>query len=353
MSHNATSRQNFSAALSADPIDQARTFAERRLSDDASPPPSYTTSSIRRVFNDWARTGQKREGFEALLVGNGDTVQVPAAVAEIDATPRAANVFRLALELTGTRPVKTEIPLPIALPVMTDFTGGPLSELTIGGKIESVANTDTTSIEFSEDDIILKSKTYRSGQAWLSITRLGGTNFDLATYLEQELQYAKELGLEADIATKIAADATITQGTTTASAATFTRAELVTLTRALPDVFDRLKVVVLSREAFETAEGWLDSAGNPVLPRDRDYPEILRVNGIPVMKCHAIEDFGADNVIGEVLSLAGFRLRDSSPRRVTRYANIPTRPDQIGFEIFADHAFGYTPSAIAKLKMHA
>jgi hypothetical protein len=54
-----------------------------------------------------------------------------------------------------------------------------------------------------------------------------------------------------------------------------------------------------------------------------------------------------------VVSMLGFRLRDVSGANLARYTQVPAKPNQTGFNLFAYHGYGYAPSAVAKLKTPA
>ena len=73
------------------------------------------------------------------------------------------------------------------------------------------------------------------------------------------------------------------------------------------------------------------------------------------------DDQPRDRQVGEVEPLAepgfqkllGFRLRDVTQQNLARYTNQPGKPNQTGLDLFAYHAYGWAPSAVAKLKTPA
>lgn len=259
--------------------------------------------------------------------------------------PTHANVFREAHALHGVQVITTGTTADMKIPVLDASAGGAVAEN---------ASSETENAPSLAQTIALTPSTYQSGSAWFSNMVLAANDFDLVTYAQADLTYAKEQGFENAIAAAIIGDAGITQSVPTATTSGFTYANLVDLNRKLPRKYDRQKVIILSGDAYAAAEKLVgDTDGQPILNKDPQNQELLRFNGTPVLRCDAFEDFGADNVIGCIFSMIGFRLRDAGQASLARYTQNAAKPDQTGFNLFAYHAHGYAASAIATLKCPA
>jgi HK97 family phage major capsid protein len=149
------------------------------------------------------------------------------------------------------------------------------------------------------------------------------------------------------------ADAGITQTVATATVTGFTYTNLVTLNRKLPKKFDVMKVIVLSKDAYTAAENLTTTTGFPILNQDAQNSELKRFNGTPVLRSDYLSTFGANNVVGFVMSMIGFRLRDAGQVTIQRYTQNQARPGQYGMNLLAFHGYGYAPSAMATLKCPA
>ena len=110
-----------------------------------------------------------------------------------------------------------------------------------------------------------------------------------------------------------------------------------------------MKAIILSADAFNYVTGLVGSDGHLVLIQDPQNQSLTRFMGTPVLKSSYLEAFGATKVVGVVVSLLGFKIRDVSVSNLARYTNIPSRPNQSGFNLFAYHGYGWAASAVAKL----
>jgi HK97 family phage major capsid protein len=179
---------------------------------------------------------------------------------------------------------------------------------------------------------------------------LNAVDFDLFSATLPVLEFGKELGLESAIAAAMIADSNITQSVATSTVSGFTFANLVSLTEILPKRYQMKKFIVLSAAAHSAYAGLVSSQGQPIMTYvDPLNTQPLSFQGTPVFRSDYLNAFGANNVVGLVISLVGFRLRDCSGETVARYTQFPARPNQTGFNLFAYHGYGYVPAACAKL----
>lgn len=299
-------------------------------------------AEFKRALSGWANTGNMDRRFATITTATSGGILLPKAVIEPEVVT-ADNAFREAMALAGGRPVQTAGTGDLTLPVLDADAGGVVAEN---------ANAETEN-EPDVGGIRLTPKTFQSGSAWFSNQQLAAVDFDLAGYIGSELVYAKELGLESAIAASIIADAAITQVVTTATTTGLSYVNLVDLNRKLPKRYDRQKAIVLNSVAYAAVEKLVGSDGHPVLVKDPQNEQLLRFNGTPVVRSDYFEAFGATKVVGCLVSFLGFKLRDVTQQNLARYTQVPSRPNQTGFNLFSYHAWGYTAAAVAKLRTPA
>lgn len=295
-----------------------------------------------RAVNDWARSGNMDRRFATITTATNSGILLPKTVAT-PITPTYVNVLREAHNVLGVDPVST---------ASTEELDYPVLSATAGGQVAENAGAETENEPDLANSIKLICKTYQSGTCYFSNMQLAATSFDLYAATLPSLAFSKELGLESTIVAGIVADATITQIVPQATDAGFTYGNLVSLNRALPKKYDFLKVIVLSKDAYTAAEALVDSQGRPILTYvDPQRTSLKFFNGTPVLRSDFLQAMGtAGHITGFVASLLGFKLRDAGQAQVTRYTQVPAKPNQTGFNLFAYHAYGYDVNAMATLK---
>lgn len=300
-------------------------------------------AEFSRALNQWAATGEMPRKFATITTATSSGALLPKSIA-LPSVPSAMNVFREGLAIYGLQPVITTTTEALTVPVLSTSAGGLVAEN---------ASSETENAPSLSGSIVLNVGTYQSGSAYFSNLQLNATGFDLVTYINQDLMYAKELGLESAAIAAIIADAGITQTVATATTSGFTYDNLVDLNRKLPKRYDRLKVILLGSAAFSAAEKLVGDDGHPVLIKDPQNESLLRFNGTPVLRSDYLEAFGASKVVGIVASFMGFKLRDAGDLNLARYTQVPAKPSQTGFNLFGYHGYGYDPAAMATLKTPA
>jgi HK97 family phage major capsid protein len=292
-----------------------------------------------RAATKWAVTGEMPRKFATITTSSNSGILLPRSIG-VPITPNSSNAFREAHALFGVKPIETANTADLTIPVLDAQSGGVVAEN---------AASETETAPALGESIRLTPRTYQSGSAWFSNQQLAANDFDLLQSVVPQLTYSKELGLESVIVAAIIADSLITQVVPTATPTGFTYANLVDLHRAVPKRYDRQKFIVLSAAAFSAAEKLVGSDGHPVLIVDPQNEGVTRFLGTPCLRSDYFEAFGLTKCLGVCASLLGFKLRDVTVQNLARYVNIPSRPNQTGINLFAYHAFGWAPSAIAKL----
>ncbi len=299
-----------------------------------------------KEINEYGRSGElgpMSRKFATITTTSNSGILLPKTLTA-PLVPVNANVFREAHTIHGVRPIQTTGTADLTIPVL---------DATAGGVVAENASIETENTPGLSESIRLTPKTYQSGSVWFSNQQLAANDFDLLQNVVPSLTYSKELGFESAIVAALIADAAITQNVVTATTTGFTYANLVDLNNALPKRYGFQKVMVLGAAAHSAAEKLVGSDGHPVLNKDPQNDSLMRFNGTPVLRSDYFEAFGVSKIIGTVFSLLGLRIRDVTQQNLARYVNVPDRPNQTGLNLFAYHAYGWAPSAVAKFKSAA
>jgi HK97 family phage major capsid protein len=298
---------------------------------------------FRKAMKHWANHGGLPKQFAAITTATQSGIFLPTEVDQ-PLTPSAPNTIRAALAAFGLDPMKTPSTAEINVPVADANSGSVLSES---------ATTETENEPALTDSIVLKVKGYQSGSSWFSNTQLMALDYDLMTAVLPALAYSKELAMEADVFSTVAADTNITQITTMATLSAIAYDDLVNINMALPKRYSPQRVIVLNKNIYISAAKLQTSTGFPILNQDAQNQNIKSFNGTPVLWTDNFSTFGANNVVGAIWSWMGCRLRDAGEQELQRYAQYPLRPGSTGFNLIGRHCFGYAPHAVSLLKCPA
>lgn len=298
---------------------------------------------FNQSFKNWALTGTMDRRFATITTSTQSGVFLPKGVLQ-PLTPTAINAFREGYAAWGIDVMDTEGDTSqFSLPVINAVAGGLVAEN---------ASSEADGTPTLSKSILSTVATYQSGSVYFSNLQLSATKFDLLGATVPVLGYGKELGLEAAMVATIVGDSNITQSVATATVSGFTFANFSSLDTVLPKAFQHLKVLALGKAAYAAAEGLVDSYGRPVMIADTQNQNLRKILGVPVVRSDSFAGFGANNIVGAIISLVGFHFRDAGTL-VTRYDQVPAKPNQVGINMFGYHAYGYTPDAIAYLKCPA
>lgn len=314
---------------------EAEQFTEIKVIDNAE-----RRVQFGQAFTRWARDGELDKRFATITTATQSAILLPVSVAA-PMTVAGSNAFRDGFAAWGIDPMQT--------PGDTSTFNLPVCTAAAGGQVAETASSETENATTLTESIVSTCKTYQSGSAYYSNLVLNAPSFDLLAATYPVLAFNKELGLESTIAAAMIADAGITQTVATATTTGFTFANLVTLNNKLPKRFQQRKILLLSPDAIAAAEGLLDSQNRPILTPDAQNTNLRRILNVPVFRCDYLATLAASHVVGLMISLQGFHLRDAG-QAVTRYTQVPAKPDQVGVNLFGYHAYGYAAAACATLK---
>jgi len=296
-----------------------------------------------RALTAWAGTGQIDQQFATITTATASSILLPKQVLSPIATG-AINSFREGFQAWGMTPIQT--------PGDTSTFNVPVMDPTAGGFVAENATAETQNAPTLAESIVSTVGTYQSGSVYYSNLQLSAVSFDLLSATVPTLEFNKELGLESTIVAAMIADGNITQAVTTAATGAFTFGELVAFNNKLPKRYQFLKVMLLSADAYTAAEALVDDNGRPIMVPDPQNMNLKRIGGTPCIRCDYLQTMAAGHVVGIIVSLVGFHMRDAGTG-IQRYTQVPAKPNQTGVNLFSYHAYGYAVSAVAVLKMAA
>jgi HK97 family phage major capsid protein len=287
----------------------------------------------------WAAAGAMENMYATITTATQSGIFLPKSVLP-PIVGTNANAFREGYTAYGQEPMQTVGD--------TSTFNLPVIDATAGGLVAENASSETDGTPSVAESIVSTCKTYQSGSVYYSNLQLNAPKFDLLAATVPALRFGKELGLEAAMASAIIADSGITQSVLAATVSGFVYKNFTDLNNKLPKRYQSLKVMLLSATAYSAAEGLVDSQGRPIMVTDTQNQNLRKIGGTPVFRCDNLQALGANNVVGIVYSLIGFHMRDAGEGLV-RYDQVPGKPNQVGINDFAYHAYGYAVSAVAKL----
>ncbi len=292
-------------------------------------------------LSEWFNTGQMDAQFATITTATGSGVMLPKYVGA-PITPVRSNVYRKAMELFGVQAETYGHTAVQVSPVISSSSGGAFGEdedEDIDGA-PSVGNITTTP------------GGYHSGTYWFSGLQTNAVGWDITVSTLPALKSAKDYGLAKAISAAVIADSGI-PNQATASISTLTLDNLDDAIAQLPAIYENKVAIVLQSAAYNVLDKLKDTTGVPILTRnDVQGLSFRSYKGHPVLKDDTLENFGANKVVGLVISFDGFVLRDEI-EKLKRYENDPDRVDKTGLDYIGYHGFGWIDTAMVKLKCPA
>ena len=305
----------------------------------------YSREGYDKGISDWVGTGQIAEEYATITTATANSLLLPKVVTA-PFLPLLTNPYRKALALKGLSPVSYGSTAAVTEPIITVNSGEALPEDKVQNSqgIADVDNVPTVS------GVNLTPSGFHSKTVWISGLQLAANNWSFSASTLPALIAAKDNGFAKAITAAIKADANITQTVTTPTPSTISLDTFDNAKEGLPTVFDSNKVFILGRSAYLAAEKIRDSTGMPIFAHnDVQGLSFLSFKGIPVFKDDNFDAMGtAGNMVGIMLSLDGFKLRDED-QKLKQYDNDPDRPDKVGLDYIGYHAFGYAVNAVVKI----
>lgn len=323
-------RQEFD---NADP--ERQQFAKREGEADAD-----FLKRHRKLVNDFIRSGTIPAKLQfTLTTGSGTGVLLPTSVGKPVVIKAIRNTVRAAILARGLMAIETDGMESMSVPVFDDTAN----------TADAIAqdNTSENNKDPNVSGLTLGADLYDSGTVWASNTLLNSLTFDLLGYLEPMLDARIQAAELAAWMTSLAAG---TVGVTTASTTGVTYGELLDWQHSIPLARRTDGVFFVSDGLFRALRGLVDGNGHPIFQeslRD-DAPD--RLLGWPVFPTTGLATPAAGAVSGVAASAEALVIRDVRNRRIARYQNIPTHPDQFGIRMFSNGDFAFVASAVRTLK---
>jgi HK97 family phage major capsid protein len=216
------------------------------------------------------------------------------------------------------------------------------------GQAQSQTSTSGTELDPTDASLSFTPNLYSSKQFWYSNTMVLGQSFDVLGFTLPMAQKRVEKQRETLWTASILASGTL--GVTTASPITMTYDELLTWEHSLPVAYRADACFVLADSLFKVMRGIKDDQHRPIFDQDPTNTFQGRIHGKPVLVCDALSAVAANTVVGAFCSADALKILDIQNQRLARYSNLPTKPDQIGFELFENGDFQFIPNGMRLAK---
>jgi HK97 family phage major capsid protein len=261
-----------------------------------------------------------------LVSTSGSSIMLPKEVMAPIAVRRNVNPYRAALAARGYQPIESTATDQVTLPVWDDTSAN-------GDAPSESATADTTVDSTLTGSLTLNATLYESKSKWFSNTLLNANGFDVLGYLAPIL--TKQLDKGQESAATVVAKA-LTVGYTGSSNSGLTYADLIAWEHTLKPAYRSDAVFIVSDGTYKAMRGLVDANSRPIIDLDPTNNFMESFHGKPLFvgdffDAPAVSAFG-----GIFVSADAIKIRDVVPQRLTRYVNIPTKPDQTGFNLFAN-----------------
>ena len=292
----------------------------------------------------YLKTGVRPEKF-TITTGSGSGVLLPTRVGTPYVISSTTDAFRRAILSRGLRPIETTDTATFGVPVFDDSDNAAVT-IAQDATADVVADPDVAGVTLSAT--LFTSKT-----VWLSNTAVASMP-NLLSFVGPMLDRRMDRRRESGIVGTLGGLANVV---TAGAADGVTYDELLDLQHAISPADRANGVFVVSDGLFRAIRGLTDDGGNPIYQvslRDGAPDTLL---GWPIFVSEGMAGVGAGNVTAVAANAEGILIRDvvggPGARRVARYSEIPSRPDQVGFNLFANGDGAIIDSAAAVLKQAA
>ncbi|MEM8873662.1 MAG: phage major capsid protein [Planctomycetota bacterium] len=281
-------------------------------------------------FETFVRTGERPDNYESFTITTGVNggVLVPRRIGSPMVVKRTADAYRQAIAARGFSPIQTDSTAEWKEPLIDDTANTSEFPEAENDRTEKEAEPAITSIT-------LGAPLHRSKAVWFSNTQLA-TQTNLMSYIEPQLYRRVDRQREANMTTKILANAT--QVVTGAATDGITYLEILQVKYTVPRAHRESGVFIISDQLALAIQGLTDNQGRPLYVASIKDGELDRLAGWPVFVADSLPDPAANNKTLIAASAEALRIRDvtsgAAAQRMARYAELPDHPDQVGMELF-------------------
>ncbi len=251
---------------------------------------------------------------------------------------RLNNAILAGVLAAGYIPMYTADTAVYSLPVFDD---------TSNDAANTAENASTaTSADPSVSGVSLGATLYDSKALWFSNSLLLAPGFDLLSYAEPHLEKRVDHKMQA-VWTAAALATSSINNKTGSSVTVVTFADVIAWFHAIPPQYRNDMVFNCSDTLLQAIRSIVDTYGRPIYVESlsSDMPDKLL--GRPVFVNDSLATFAANHVSGLAFSGECAKLRLCTNRRLARYINIPTFPDQFGLELFVNAGAGFVANGLA------
>lgn len=330
---------NGNAVLPKDPagkaeLDQAEKRATFHRADG-----SFDLDKFKAGMTHFARTGETRQLF-TVTTSTGTGAYLPKEVLQPVTVRRLSNAFRAVLAAKGFEPISTDSLAAFSLPVADDTAndGADMAE-------------DAGAVELDPDNtgaIALSPTVYTSKQFWYSNTMVMAGGFDIVAFTLPLAGKRLDKRQETIWTTRLLAVAPV--GKTLASPTAMTYQELLDWEHSLAPAYRNDACFIASDSLYRTLRGMVDSNLRPIMDQNPQDTFQVTVHGKPLVVSDKLQTVAANHALGAFISADAIKIVDCTNARLVRYVNVPSKPDQIGFELFQNADCGFVAKGASVLR---
>ena len=301
---------------------------------------AFNLDEFKAAVNQYAKTGVMKALKFAVTTGTASGAYLPKEILAPVTVRRLQNAYRGLLAAYGLSPIETDISA-FSLPVQDDTAnfGANASETAAAVELDP---DDTGAIPFTP-------KLWTSKQFWYSNTMIMSQSFDVFSYTLPNAQKRIEKQQEVAWTTTMKAK---TVASTTAAPTAVTYADLLNWEHSLAAAYRSDAGFIISDSLYKALRGLVDTNNRPIMDLDPTNVFAGKIHGRPVLVCDAFDAITAALKPGVFASADALKVVDMGAPRIIRYANVPSKSDQVGLELVANGDFGAVSAGVALLQMH-
>lgn len=304
--------------------------------------PEAKPVSVLDEVNRFMREGRDGSYNFTLITTSGSSAMLPKEVLAPYAVRRNVNAFRAALDAQGYSPLVTTSTDQISLPVWDDTS-------VVGQAPAEGATTNTAVDSTVSGSVTLNAVLYQGKTSWFSNTLLNANGFDILGYVAPVLQKRLDKAQETAWTTTVKA---LTASYTTAAPTVVSYADILGWEHSLAPAYRRDGVFVVSDPLYKLMRGLVDANSRPIIDLSPQSVFQETLHGKPIVVSDYFDAVASTTKPGIFVSADAIKMRDVVPQRLTRYVNIPTFPDQTGYDLFANGDCQFVAGGTSLLAMH-
>lgn len=296
-------------------------------------------AAVKEGLRRFGRSGDMRQVF-TVTTGTASGAFLPKEVLQPVTVRRLQNCFRGILAAYDVEAITIDSVASFSIPVADDTSNT--------GQSASESSTTASPQDPSESDIAISPTLWDSKAFWYSNTMVNAGTFDVVSYTLPMAQKRIQKIQESTWTNNVMTNGTV--GKTTASATAITYAELLAWEHSLAPAYRIDAGFAVSDSLYLALRGLVDNNNRPIMDEDPSNTWMAKIHGKPVVIGDYFQTLAANHVVGCFVSADAIKIVDVNDARLARYSNLPTYPDQIGFQMFQNGDFGFVSNGLSLLK---